>query len=109
MGDTTNNELARILGRIEGKLEEQTNATRRVEAAVTAMEAKLSGRLDQHEDRLRALEIANPTELAEAVKDHEQRLQALEKGAAKAGIISGIGASLGMAVLLEVAKSKLGL
>jgi peptidoglycan hydrolase-like amidase len=109
MSETTNNELARILGRIEGKLEEQTNATRRVEVAVTALETKLSQRLDDHEHRLRQLEVTNPTELAKAIRGHETRLQELEKNAVRTGIIAGVGSGVGMTVFTAWARAKLGL
>lgn len=109
MSETTNHELARILGRMEAKLDEQANSTRRLENAFSSLDAKVSQRLDDHDERLRQLEVANPAALAEAVKGHESRLQELEKSAVRTGLIAGLGSGAGMAVLTSLLKSKLGL
>lgn len=103
----SNDDLARILGRIESKLDAQADATTRVEGGLASLETKVSVRLDDHDLRLRELEVANPKQLAAAIKGHEERIQSLERGAAKSGVIAGVGSSLAMAALLELIKHKL--
>lgn len=105
----SDDDLARILGRIEGKLDAQAGAIKRVEDGLAGLDEKVSMRLDDHDRRLRDLEVANPKELANKVKGHEDRIQALERGAAKSGVIAGVGSGLTMAVLVEIVKHKLGL
>jgi hypothetical protein len=105
----SNDDLARILGRIEGKLDEQANASKRLEGGLANLEMKVGVRLDDHDARLRELEVANPKKLAETVAAHTARLQALEQGAAKAGVVAGVGSSVALAVLIELLKRKLGL
>lgn len=105
----SNEDLARILGRIEGKLDEQANVSKRLEGSIASLDAKVSRRLDDHDQRLRELEVANPKEIAKQVAEHEGRLRALETGAAKSGAIAGVGASVAMAALIELVKRKMGL
>jgi hypothetical protein len=105
----SNDDLARILGRMEGKLDEQVNASKRLEGGLANLDNKVSARLDDHDTRLRELEVANPKQIAETVVDHAARIQALEKGAAKAGVVAGVGSSLALAVLVELLKRKMGL
>ena len=102
-------DLARILGRMEAKLDAQANAIERVEDGLAGLDKKVSMRLDDHDRRLRELEVANPQELATKVKGHEERIQALERGAAKAGVIAGVGSSVAVAALVELFKRKLGM
>lgn len=105
----SNEDLARILGRMEGKLDEQANVAKRLEGSVAKLDEKVTRRLDDHDERLRKLEVANPEELAEKVKKHDERLRALENGAAKAGVIAGVGSSVAIAVVVEALKRKLGM
>lgn len=105
----SNDDLARILGRMEGKLDAQATATKRVEDGLAALDVKVSRRLDDHDERIRELEVANPKKLAENVKNHEDRIRTLENGAAKAGVIAGVGSSLAIAAIVEVFKRKMGL
>lgn len=105
----SNDDLARILGRMEAKLDAQTQSSIRQEGALASLDNKLTQRLNGHEDRLRALEVTNPAGIAESVEAHELRIRSLESGAAKAGVVAGIGSSIGIAVLVELAKRKLGL
>jgi threonine synthase len=107
--EISNNDIARILGNIEANLQTQMQSSVRQEAALASLDTKISLRLDGHDERLRQLEVINPAQIAESVKDHEERLQSLERGAAKAGVISGVGSAVGMAVIIEIAKRKLGL
>ncbi len=105
----SNDDLARILGRMEAKLDAQTQSSIRQEGALASLDSKLTHRLDGHENRIRAIEITNPSQIADSVDAHEKRIRSLENGAAKAGVIAGIGSSVGIAVILEIAKRKLGL
>ncbi|WP_136414802.1 hypothetical protein [Herbaspirillum sp. ST 5-3] len=105
----SNEDLARILGRIEGKLDEQTNVSKRLEGSIAGLDAKVSRRLDEHDLRLRELEVANPKALKDRVDNHEERIRSLENGAAKAGVIAGVGSSVAVAALIELVKRKLGL
>lgn len=107
--EISNDDLARILGRMEAKLDEQVNASKRVEGGLAILDAKVSRRLDEHDQRLRELEVANPKKLADAIKGHEARIQELERGAARAGVIAGVGSSLAIAAMIELLKRKLGL
>jgi hypothetical protein len=104
----SNDDLARILGRMEAKLDEQVHASKRMEGGLASLDSKVSRRLDEHDQRLRDLEIANPKKLGETVKGHDARIQALEKGAARAGVVAGIGSSVAIAALVEFMKRKLG-
>lgn len=104
-----NDDLARTLGRMESKLDEQVNTSKRVEGALVNLDLKITQRLNEHDERLRQLEVANPTKLAETVREHADRIQALEKGAVKTGLITGIGASVVIAAAVEMMKNKLGL
>ncbi|OON62299.1 hypothetical protein B0920_02130 [Massilia sp. KIM] len=107
--EISNNDLARILGRIEANLEAQGKTSARIESAVEALDEKLTGRLDDHDLRLRALEKTDPAGMAQTIAGHEKRLAELEKGAARAGVIAGIGSSAGMAILVELLKKKIGM
>jgi len=104
-----NDDIARILGRIEGKLDVQAESTKRLEGSLASLDVKVTQRLDYHEQRLRELEIANPKATAERVGEHEKRIQALENGAARSGAVAGIGASVAVAALIELLKRKLGM
>lgn len=97
----SNDDLARILGRIEAKLDAHG-------VGLTNLDEKVTRRLDEHEKRLREVEIANPKKLAEAVKDHDQRIQALEKGAAKSGVLAGVGTSVVVGALIELIRRQMG-
>lgn len=114
----SNDDLGRILGRIEGKLDAAIESSTRQEHALAAMDKKLTGqletldtklndRIDSQEERLRTLEITNPAAIAKTVADHAERIAALEKGAARAGVIAGVGSSVGIAVVVEILKRKL--
>lgn len=105
----SNDDLARILGRMEAKLDGQVSASQRVEDGLAKLDAKVARRLDEHELRLRDLEVANPKKLAETINGHTQRIEALEKGAARAGVVAGVGSGVAMAVLIELIKKKIGL
>lgn len=107
--EISNNDIARILGNIEAKMDAQMQSSQRHEQSLLRLEKTLTDRADDHDERLRTLEVANPAQIAKSVKDHEARLQSLERGAAKAGVIAGIGSSVGIAVIVEIAKRKLGL
>jgi hypothetical protein len=107
--EISNDDLARILGRMEGKLDAQVGSTKRVEEGLANLDVKMTRRLDEHDQRLRDLEVANPKAIAEAVQAHDKRIRALENGAAKAGVIAGVGSSVGIAVIVEVLKRKLGM
>ncbi|MFZ6775811.1 hypothetical protein ACO0LD_03190 [Undibacterium sp. Ji83W] len=104
----SNDDLARILGRMEAKLDAQAQSSQRQEIALASLDTKLTQRLDGHESRLRVIEVANPAKIAESVKDHEQRIRALETSSNRAGVIAGIGSSVGVAVIVEIIKRKLG-
>lgn len=105
----SNDDLARILGRMEAKLDEQAGASKRVEAGLASLDIKVTARLDHHDQRLRDLEVTNPKKMGETVAGHALRIEALEKGAARAGVIAGIGSGLAMTVLVELIKKKIGL
>ncbi|MBX9792944.1 MAG: hypothetical protein K2Y02_01455 [Burkholderiaceae bacterium] len=107
--EISNDDLARILGRMEAKLDQQASTSLRVENSLNSLDSKVTRQFAEHDQRLRELEVANPKRLAESVKGHEERIQALERGAAKAGVVAGIGSSLAMSALIEVIKHKLGL
>jgi len=100
--EISNNDLARILGRMEEKLDAQT-------VGLTALDAKVSMRLDEHDRRLRELEVANPKAIGEKVEAAEKRLAALEADSARAGLIAGAGSGLAMALVGEWLRHKLGL
>ncbi len=85
--EISNNDIARILGNIEANLKTQMQSSLRQEVALASLDQKINLRLDTHDERLRAL----------------------EQGAARAGIIAGIGSSIGIAVIVEIAKRKLGM
>jgi hypothetical protein len=104
----SNDDLARILGRIESKLDAQAATTTRVEGGLATLDQKVSLRLDEHDQRLRELEIANPKQMTTTLHEHEERIQTLERNAAKAGAIAGVGSSLAVAALVELLKGKLG-
>ena len=106
--EISNNDIARILGNIEANLASQMESSKRQEATLTSLDNKISQRLDGHDERLRVLEQANPAELAKAIKTHGERISALERGAAKSGALAGMGASVGIAVVVEIIKRKLG-
>lgn len=106
--EISNDDLARILGRMEAKLDAQATTSARVEASLTSLDSKVTRQFAEHDLRLRELEVANPKRLAESVKGHEERIQALERGAAKSGVVAGIGSSLSIAVLIELIKFKMG-
>ena len=106
--EISNDDLARILGRMEAKIDAQAGATMRVEEGLANLDAKVGLRLDQHDVRLRELEIVNPKKLAATVDAHGTRIDALEKGAARAGVIAGIGSGVAMAALVELVKHKIG-
>jgi hypothetical protein len=99
--EVSNDDIARILGRLEAKLDGQVSATKRVEDSLAGLEAKVSRRLDDHDQRLRDIEQANPAKTAAAVKDLEARTRALEQGAARTGVFAGIGSSLIVAAIIE--------
>ncbi len=105
----SNDDLARILGRIESKLEGISAAQVRTEGAVAALDIKLTSRLDSHDQRLRTLEVANPASLAEKVSKHEERIRSLEQSGVRTGMIAGAGVSLGVSLLVTALKNKLGL
>lgn len=105
----SNDDLARILGRMEAKLDDQVSASKRLEEGLVTLDSKVGRRLDQHDLRLRELEVANPKKLAETVAGHALRLDALEKGAVRTGVIAGVGSGVAMAVLMELIKKKIGL
>ena len=106
--DISNNDLARILGNIEANVATQMQSSLRQEAALASLDIKISKRLDSHDERLRAIELVNPAQIAETIEAHSKRLSALEQGAAKAGLIAGIGSSLSVAVIVEIIKRKMG-
>ena len=107
--EISNNDIARILGNIEANLASQMESSKRQEATLTSLDHKISQRLDGHDERLRVLEQANPVELAKLIKAHGERISSLEHGAAKAGVIAGAGSALGVAVIIEIVKRKIGL
>lgn len=99
--EISTDDLARILGRIEGKLDVQASATKRLEDSVASLDSKVTRRLDDHDQRLRELEIANPKKLAETVKSHEERIRKLETGEAKTGAVAGIASSVVVGAIIE--------
>lgn len=105
----SNEDLARILGRMEGKLDEQVNVAKRLEGGLASLDSKVTRRLDDHDERLRKLEVANPEQIAKDVADHDKRIRALENGAAKAGVIAGVGSSVAVAAVVEFLKRKIGM
>lgn len=111
--EVSNDDIARILGRMEAKLDAQTQSVARLEGAIATVDLKLTQRLDKHESRLRELEIANPKALAETVAEHAERIQKLEKdavkNAVKIGLVSGAGSAIGIGLIVEIVKAKLGL
>jgi len=107
--EISNEQLALILGRMEGKLDAQVESSLRQEGALANLDKKLSDRADAHEGRIRALEISNPQQIGETMDDHEKRIRALEHGSAKAGMIGGLGAGIGTAVIIEWLKRKIGM
>lgn len=107
--EISNDDLARMLGRMETKIDQQASTSLRVETNLASLDTKVMLKFAEHDQRLRELEVANPKRLAESVKGHEERIQALERGAAKAGVVAGVGSSLAMAALIELIKHKLGL
>lgn len=106
--EISNNNLAHILGRVEAKLDAQAQSSQRQEIALANLDSKVTQRLDGHEARIRELEMANPKGTAEAVKKLDERTRNLENGAARSGVIAGIGSSVGIAVIVELIKRKLG-
>lgn len=106
--EISNDDLARILGRMEAKLDQQASTSLRVENSLTKLDTKVTLQFAEVDLRLRELEVANPKRLAESVKSHEDRIRGLEQGAVKAGVISGIGSSLAMVALAELIKNKMG-
>jgi uncharacterized membrane protein YccC len=105
----SNDDLGRMLGRMEAKLDEQVSASKRVEEAVASVDRKVTQRLDEHDARLRRLEVANPEQLAKTLSDHTKRIESLEQGAARAGVVAGIASGLTVSVLAALARAKLGL
>lgn len=106
--DISNNDLARILGNIEAKVDVQMQALNRHENSLLRVEKALTERADGLDKRLREVEQANPVELAKSIKSHGERLNILEQGSAKSGLIAGVGSSLGIAVIVEIIKRKMG-
>ncbi|WP_295756054.1 hypothetical protein [Undibacterium sp.] len=106
--EISNNDLARILGNIEAKVDVQMQALNRHENSLLRVEKALTERADGLDKRLREVELANPAELAKSIKSHSERLNILEQGSAKSGVIAGIGSSLGVAVIIEIIKRKMG-
>ncbi len=100
--EISNNDLALMLGRMEGKLDAQA-------VGLTALDAKVSTRLDEHDRRLRELEVANPKVIGEKVEAAEKRLAALEADSARVSVIAGAGSGLAMAAITEYLRHKLGL
>jgi len=107
--EISNNDIARILGNIEAKMDAQMKSSERHEQSLLRVEKKLTERADGHETRLRMLEASNQPRIAESVQDHEDRLQLLERDAVRTGIIAGIGSSVGVAVIVEIVRRKMGL
>lgn len=106
--DISNNDLARILGNIEANVATQMQSSLRQEAAITALDQKMTHRLDGMDSRVREIEKINPAKIAETVKDHNSRINALEQGSAKNAVLAGMGASLAVAAVVEFIKRKLG-
>ncbi|EHP39411.1 hypothetical protein OR16_31659 [Cupriavidus basilensis OR16] len=102
-------EELRILGRIEGKLDAQAENFKQMATAISNLEIKLGGQIADIDRRLRELEIANPSRLQEEQEDHGRRIASLERSSAMTGAIAGAGASVGMAVVVELLKRKLGM
>lgn len=105
----SNDDLARILGRMEAKLDGQASAVKRVEEAVASVDRKVTQRLDEHDARLRRLEVANPEKLAQVVAEHGKRIEALEQGSAKAGVVAGIASGVTVSAVASFVRAKLGL
>ncbi|CAH0445487.1 hypothetical protein HF908_08780 [Ralstonia pseudosolanacearum] len=102
-------EELRILGRIEGKLDAQTESLKQCTDAVNKLEARWAAQMAEMDRRVRALEIANPGQANETLEAHAGRISALERSASLSGAIAGAGASIGMAVIVEYLKRKIGL
>ena len=100
--EISNNDLARILGRMEEKLDAQA-------VGLSALDAKVSMRLDDHHRGLRELEAANPKAIGEKVEAAEKRIAALEADSVRTGMIAGAGSGLAMALIGEWLRHKLGL
>ncbi len=107
--EVSNNELARILGRMEEKMDAHGKSMDRQEAQLAAVDKKLTNRLDQHDERLRMLENMNPEQQALLLQEHEIRIRKLETDGARAGAISGAASGIGIAVIIEMIRQKMGL
>lgn len=106
--DISENNLARILGNIESKMDHLMASSQKHEESLVRMETTLTKRMDDHDERLRELEVANPIKLGETLKGHDKRLSDLEKTSARAGALAGLGASVLIAGLVEYVKRKIG-
>lgn len=102
-------EELRILGRIEGKLDAQAENLKQCTDAVNKLEARWAAQMAEMDRRVRELEIANPAQANKDLEEHDKRLSALERSATMSGAIAGAGASIGMAVVVELLKRKIGL
>lgn len=100
--EISNNDLARILGRMEEKLDAQT-------VGLAALDVKVSQRLDDHDRRLRELEVANPKAIGERVGEAERRIAALEADSARTGVIAGATSGLAVALVAEWLRHRLGI
>lgn len=100
--------LARILGNIESNLSNLVESSKKHEASLLRMENTFTKRIDDHDQRLRELEISNPSAMAEALKNHHERISSLEKSSARAGALAGLGSSVLVAGLIEYVKHKIG-
>jgi Pyruvate/2-oxoacid:ferredoxin oxidoreductase gamma subunit len=105
-----NNDVAqqnRILGNIEANLSAIKKASDEHREGLQRLEDKVSARLDSHDERIRAIEVANPVKLGETLKKHDERLTQLEKNSARAGALAGLGGSVLIAAIVEYVKRKI--
>jgi hypothetical protein len=105
-----NNELFqqnRILGNIEANLKAIKEASDEHRAGLQRLEDKVSERLDSHDERIRAIEVANPVAHAETLKKHDERISELERNSVKAAAWTGLGTSVLIAAIVEYVKRKI--
>lgn len=100
--------LARILGNIESNLNHLLESSKKHEASLLRMENTLTKRIDNHDERLRDIEVTNPAAMVETIKSHHERITELEKKSARAGALAGLGSSVLVAGLIEYIKHKIG-
>jgi len=100
--------IARILGNIESNLTHLLESSKKHEASLLRLENTLTKRIDNHDERLRDIEVINPANMAKTIENHDERISELEKKSARAGALAGLGSSVLVAGLIEYVKHKIG-